>query len=94
MADSRCLKVTDENDPEARKIYPHPGKPRSWVWGYFGFYKTDNGLDLSTAVCKLCRKTYTNKGTNFNTLFSSKLCQNIQYFVPVILQNTVYFDII
>ena len=50
------------------EIYPYPGVARSFVWKYFGFQKKKDGppskqnLDMDTVICKLCRKSYSNKG--------------------------------
>lgn len=44
------------------------GKARSHVWKYFGFKKRSDGpptkehLDMTRATCKLCGKSYVNKG--------------------------------
>lgn len=50
-------------------LYDHPGlKTKSLVWKHFGFLKTKEGpanfknLDMSRAICKLCRRVYANKG--------------------------------
>ena len=62
---------TNNNVPTDRNvqdIYPYPGKTKSKVWNYFGFCKMKEGppskqtLDMNYAICKLCRKKYTNKG--------------------------------
>jgi len=53
-----------------REIYPHPGgKTMSDVWKFFGFYKIQDdepplkkNLDLSQAICRVCRKIYKNTG--------------------------------
>jgi hypothetical protein len=53
---------------EERVIYPYPGTTKSKVWDFFGFYKLKEGpptkknLDMEHAVCRLCRKKYSNKG--------------------------------
>ena len=67
-----------------KKIVPHPGKPRSWVWGNFGFYESNNEVDLTMAICKLCKKEYTHKGRN-----SQQFCT--QLFVSVIMKKAVFF---
>ena len=57
------------NVEHVKAIYDFPGrKTKSNVWKYFGFYKLKPGppskenLDMSFAVCKICKKTYANKG--------------------------------
>ena len=53
--------VNASND--SRRIFPYPGLARSDVWAHFGFYKAENGeLDMKKAICKICRKVYTNNG--------------------------------
>jgi hypothetical protein len=58
------------NESEHEKnIFPYPGKTVSRVWDYFGFQKLNAGppvkenLDMSKVICKICQKTYANKGT-------------------------------
>ena len=47
----------------------NPGKTKSILWDYFGFRKRGDGpavksnLDMTTAVCRLCKKSYANKCT-------------------------------
>ncbi|XP_045166018.2 E3 SUMO-protein ligase ZBED1-like [Mercenaria mercenaria] len=54
------------------EIFPFPGKVRSTVWAYFGFEKTKQGppikenLNMQSVICKLCRKSYVNKGNTTN----------------------------
>lgn len=61
--------AADANNNLEKIIYEYPGKAKSDVWKFFGFYKKKDGppikenLDMSFAVCKVCRKTYANKGT-------------------------------
>ena len=45
-----------------QKIFDYPGRAKSEVWMHFGFYKVDNDLDTTKAVCRHCRRIYTNKG--------------------------------
>ncbi|XP_045196628.2 uncharacterized protein LOC123551627 [Mercenaria mercenaria] len=55
---------------EEREVFPFPGKVKSSVWEFFGFYKDDFGhLDKSRAICKLCRKgtNYSGNTTNLRT---------------------------
>ena len=42
------------------KIYAFPGKAKSWVWAYFGFYKDEKEKTLvkAKAICKICRNAY------------------------------------
>jgi hypothetical protein len=53
---------------ELSQVFDHPGNKKSIVWKYFGFKKLSEGpasksnLDLTTAYCKLCGKSYKNKG--------------------------------
>lgn len=56
-------------------LYDHPGlKTKSLVWKHFGFLKTKEGpanfknLDMSRAICKLCRRVYANKGNTTNMM--------------------------
>ena len=46
------------------QLYPYPGKVKSYVWAHFGFHKSmkDGKLDLTKAVCRECKKEYTNNG--------------------------------
>lgn len=55
--------------PNDREIYDYPGgRRKSKVWKTFGFYKSKPGaptkenLDMTKAICRLCRKSYVNKG--------------------------------
>lgn len=63
MADGVQIGEADD-----RTIYPYPGKAKSKVWDFFGFYKSKDGppnkttLDMSVAICKVCKKKYSNKG--------------------------------
>ena len=53
-----------------REVFPFPGKVKSSVWEFFGFYKDDCGnLDKSRAICKICRKgtNYSGNTTNLRT---------------------------
>ena len=56
-----CQVMADESE-----IYPYPGVARLFVWKYFGFKKgwtpIKQNLDMDTVNCKLCRKSYSNKG--------------------------------
>ena len=53
--------ATDEGiEASAVKLYDFPGKKRSIVWTHFGFEKTGDKLNMAFAVCKICRKKYTN----------------------------------
>lgn len=55
---------------EEREVFPFPGKVKSSVWEFFGFYKDDYGnLDKSRAICKLCRRgtNYSGNTTNLRT---------------------------
>ena len=45
-----------------QKIFDYPGRAKSEVWMHFGFYKVDYDLDTTKAVCRHCRRIYTNKG--------------------------------
>ena len=75
--------IPHENDDESTEnnlletIFNHPvGKARSEVWKVFGFYKlrgrqgpaTRENLDMTKAVCWLCRNEYTNKGLYLCTI--------------------------
>ncbi|XP_069134524.1 E3 SUMO-protein ligase ZBED1-like [Argopecten irradians] len=60
-------------DVDKPTIYPYPGgKARSRVWTHFGFYKIKEGgpskenLDMTKAICKICRRSYANKGNTTN----------------------------
>ena len=51
------------------EIFNYPGgRRKSKVWNTFGFLKikpgppTKENLDMSRAICRLCRKSYVNKG--------------------------------
>ena len=50
------------------KIYDYPGQWTSRCWKVFGFRKVKDGppsketLDMSRAICKMCRKSYVNNG--------------------------------
>ena len=46
------------------QLYPYPGKVKSYVWAHFGFQKSmkDGKLDLTKAVCRECKKEYSNNG--------------------------------
>lgn len=60
----------DMSNEEERDIFPFPGKVKSSVWEFFGFYKDDFGsLDKSRAICKLCRRgtNYSGNTTNLRT---------------------------
>ena len=39
------------------KVYPTPSKLKAKIWVHFGFLKTAGGrdLDMSYAVCRLCK---------------------------------------
>lgn len=58
------------------QIYPYPGATRSVVWKYFGFTKkkesppSKQNLDMAVFICKLCRKSYANKGKQKNDSFA------------------------
>ncbi|XP_062577042.1 E3 SUMO-protein ligase ZBED1-like [Saccostrea cucullata] len=62
------------------EIFPYPGNTKSVVWKYFGFLKKTDGppikanLDMTTAICRVCRKKYANKGntTNFRVHIDSE----------------------
>ena len=45
-----------------KKIVNFPGKAKSEVWKTFGFYSTEDGIDKSKAVCKICKAEYAYKG--------------------------------
>ena len=53
------------------EFFSFPGKTKSCVWDFFRFRKVWEGpanksnLDMTTVVCKLCKKTYANKGSVF-----------------------------
>nr|XP_022289058.1 zinc finger BED domain-containing protein 1-like [Crassostrea virginica] len=75
MADeTRAGTSTDRNNNTSleRQIYSFPGKTKSKVWDYFGFYKVKDGpaskhtLDMSQAICRKCGKKYANKGNTTN----------------------------
>ena len=54
----------DWHDEKNNTLYKYPGKAKSKVWLYFGFMLVKPGpankdnLDLTRAVCRLCKKTY------------------------------------
>ena len=59
-----------EERQEAEEIFNYPGARRkSKVWDTFGFLKVQAGpptkenLDMDHAICRLCRKSYKNKGS-------------------------------
>lgn len=55
--------MADNNSADGeKKIYDCPGKVKSEVWRYFGFYKVGQDIDTKKAVCRLCRKEYINNG--------------------------------
>lgn len=73
MADS------DLPTENVREIYPYPGgRKKSKVWDTFGFYKikpgpaTKENLDMSQAICRICKKSYVNKGKSQNVSHSLK----------------------
>lgn len=93
----------DKNDNnEGPEICPYPGgKARSEVWKYFGFYKakigppTKENLDMTHAVCRLCRKKYANKGSTFSLSFCFKniWTQNVTiYLLDYKLLNILYLN--
>ena len=58
-----------EERQEAEEIFNYPGaRQKSKVWDTFGFLKvkagppTKENLDIDHAICRLCRKSYKNKG--------------------------------
>ena len=58
-----------EERQEGEEIFNYPGARRkSKVWDTFGFLKvkagppTKENLDMDHAICRLCRKSYKNKG--------------------------------
>lgn len=59
--------MSQEDD---REVFPFPGKVKSSVWEFFGFYKNCYGnLDKSRAICKLCKRgiNYSGNTTNLRT---------------------------
>lgn len=57
-------------DDRDKEIFPFPGKVKSSVWEFFGFFRNDEGvLDKSRAICKMCRKgtSYNGNTTNLRT---------------------------
>ena len=79
-----------DNEDDQREILPYPGtKSKSEVWKYFGFYRkavgppTRQNLDMSRAVCKLCRRTYANKGT-LSVAYGKKFGKTLYIGPPVI----------
>lgn len=60
--------VDDEINNNEMEIFPYPGKAKSDVWKFFGFLKKTDGppikanLDMTTAICRVCKKKYANKG--------------------------------
>lgn len=84
------------NDDDKQTIYNHPGgKARSQVWKVFGFFKkedrqgpgTRENLDMTKAVCRLCRKEYTNKGLYF---VFKKTCCSVKLFLNA--KNMFLYD--
>lgn len=74
--------MTEHNEEGAvteSQIYPYPGATRSVVWKYFGFTRKKEGppskhnLDMAVVICKLCRKSYANKGKQKNDSFAPRL---------------------
>ena len=72
LSDLPRLHVAGESNMAAEmaelEICRYPGNARSKVCEYFGFYqvkegaKTKENLVMTKAICRLCRKQYTNKG--------------------------------
>lgn len=75
------------------QIYPYPGETRSVVWKYFGFTKKKEGppskqnLDMAVFICKLCRKSYANKGKQKNDSFAPRLAHG--HVIHILLFCTV-----
>ncbi|XP_060567575.1 E3 SUMO-protein ligase ZBED1-like [Ruditapes philippinarum] len=65
--------LTKNMEHEDQVLFNYP--TRSIVWKYFGFTKKGLGpaikanLNMNTAICKLCKKSYANKGNTTNLLF-------------------------
>ena len=62
------------NMADGEVIHGYPGKTRSTVWRFFGFKKSQEGppvksnLDMNVVICRLCLKSYANKGKLSNKL--------------------------
>ena len=91
MADeTRACTSTDRNNNTSleRQIYSFPGKTKSKVWDYFGFYKVKDGpaskhtLDMFQAICRKCGKNYANKG-RFKIQY---LCNSFCFYVLKIIK--------
>ena len=65
------------------KLYDHSGAKKGFVWHYFGFIKAKDGpatktyLDMTKAMYKLYRKSYTNQGEHaFNNKYVCSYLNN------------------
>ena len=90
VTECRAGTSTDRNNNTSleRQIYSFPGKTKSKVWDYFGFYKVKDGpaskhtLDMSQAICRKCGKKYANKG-RFKI---QSLCHSFCFYVLKIIK--------
>jgi hypothetical protein len=59
---------------ESLELFSHPGKKtKSLAWNYFKFRKDVNGnIQLSNAICSICKKVYRNNGNLFFVMLSDK----------------------
>lgn len=79
----------EEGTVTESQIYPYPGATRSVVWKYFGFTKKKEGppskqnLDMAVVICKLCKKSYANKGKQKNDSFAPRLARG--HFINILL---------
>ena len=78
------------------EIYDYPGgKAKSKVWKVFGFKKIKEGpptrdnLDMSRAFCRLCQKSYVNKGIHI-VFPSSLFMQYIIIYAPLLTHDTLH----
>jgi len=69
----------DENNNYC--LRPHPGKKKkSIAWDFFLFRQDQNGkLDTSVAICKICHKSYANKGMVSDENVSDSISSHNQY---------------
>ena len=81
---------------DQQKLYDHPGNKKSIVWKYFGFVKTQDGpankttLDMSKAICILCRKAYADKVLLGCLCIKNTFFKDLKLTIdPIIIDNRI-----
>ena len=77
-SDTNSVWTMESLEGSEGQLYPYPGKVKSYVWAHFGFHKSmkDGKLDLTTAMCRECKKECTNNGKGLHMNFQDKYKNN------------------